>query len=1098
MQSTSIQFFENLMSPNKEIRENAEKDLEKLKTLPPLESLKVFEEGMSSPKESTFQLATLMLKKVYLDNKEKKESLTDEEKNALLQILKSKIDFNKNWKSLQRIADALAPTYQITSLPNGLSEIMNWFNNQNDPKSRKFAFYIIEVLCDLSAITEDVLDSNAIENFKIIFTKGLDDNDIDVKVSSLNSATQFLSGIVSENIINNFSIFTDKMLQTLIDALKYENEKKNESNHSGKTALETMNNIIERHPKFWKEKIELIIDIVCQISKGKIFQNQIRESALELIFSLAKKNPGSIKKSNNFKTIFLPLLFELLYEIDNKDNIEKWEKQKEEDEVDLDDMYYAVRDSFERLSIDLGDKFFMQSISQLLKNHLTSQNWIEVHAGYTALAYMSEGCKESFKSNIEEILNFISQGLTYNHPRVRYVVLSAFGLIVKETSPLIQQKYTNNILPALALLMGEKESSIRVKTQSCNSLVEFIKGLLNDKNDENNDNVKIIQPYANDLVSLVSNLFEYSLQVSYPPLQEASLTCISLLSNLLEKDFAPYYEKIMPGLKKLFYNYEAKTQDQKTLKSNCIETISFLCSSVAENRDKYMNDLVEISDTFIKYLSNLPEEDPQLTTLLNSFTHLSHALKEQFTPILEQLLPYLNKCINADIGLKVEDANLSEYIPEDETEDNQKIGSLVLSSGTNSTKLSLHTFVLQNKVLAFTVLNEIANNMGKYFFKYSENLLNLSKNLLSFPFSRKIRKVALKSVSSCINSCETEEQKKKIIEFIGNDINLAMEKNIKQRILKDTKANLKGLTAIFGGINDKMDFTEEFIKKLYENLGNIVKSIDSTKNEIIDKVINNKTEDEEEENELALSFDNLNEINRRVMEVNGIIFKLFKEPLTALVTQNLYDSFLSNWQNDLNRKKFNSDQEILSSICFFDDYMEYSDLVAFNLIVPIFINNTFNYNTKNEDIIQSTVYGYGVICQRTKREDFTKIKDQVMTYIVKTVQREVNDDTKFTFDNAVGAMGKMIYYQLDNDQNGLNMSSQLIKLIPLSNDLEESKSVCDEFFKQIANNNPIIVNETNIPLIKDALGRIKDLNDKEKFLEDSENTFRETCVKFGM
>ena len=29
------------------------------------------------------------------------------------------------------------------------------------------------------------------------------------------------------------------------------------------------------------------------------------------------------------------------------------------------------------------------------------------------------------------------------------------------------------------------------------------------------------------------------------------------------------------------------------------------------------------------------------------------------------------------------------------------------------------------------------------------------------------------------------------------------------------------------------------------------------------------------------------------MEVNAL--KLFKEPLTALVTQNLYDSFLSKW-----------------------------------------------------------------------------------------------------------------------------------------------------------------------------------------------------------
>ena len=98
---------------------------------------------MCSQNENIFQLSTLMLKKVYLDNKEKKDSLSNEEKNKLLQLLKSKIDFNKNWKNLQRIADALSIVYEITSLPNGLSEIMNLFNDQNNAKSRKFAIYII-------------------------------------------------------------------------------------------------------------------------------------------------------------------------------------------------------------------------------------------------------------------------------------------------------------------------------------------------------------------------------------------------------------------------------------------------------------------------------------------------------------------------------------------------------------------------------------------------------------------------------------------------------------------------------------------------------------------------------------------------------------------------------------------------------------------------------------------------------------------------------------------------------------------------------------------------------------------------------------------
>ena len=48
MQSNAIQLFENLMSPQKDIRENAEKTLNELKNLPLNQSLPVFSEGISS------------------------------------------------------------------------------------------------------------------------------------------------------------------------------------------------------------------------------------------------------------------------------------------------------------------------------------------------------------------------------------------------------------------------------------------------------------------------------------------------------------------------------------------------------------------------------------------------------------------------------------------------------------------------------------------------------------------------------------------------------------------------------------------------------------------------------------------------------------------------------------------------------------------------------------------------------------------------------------------------------------------------------------------------------------------------------------------
>ena len=64
MQSSSIKFFENLcLQINK--REAAEKDLEKIKTLPASESLKIFVEGISSQNENIFQLSIVMLKSIF-------------------------------------------------------------------------------------------------------------------------------------------------------------------------------------------------------------------------------------------------------------------------------------------------------------------------------------------------------------------------------------------------------------------------------------------------------------------------------------------------------------------------------------------------------------------------------------------------------------------------------------------------------------------------------------------------------------------------------------------------------------------------------------------------------------------------------------------------------------------------------------------------------------------------------------------------------------------------------------------------------------------------------------------------------------------------
>ncbi len=352
-------------------------------------------------------------------------------------------------------------------------------------------------------------------------------------------------------------------------------------------------------------------------------------------------------------------------------------------------------------------------------------------------------------------------------------------------------------------------------------------------------------------------------------------------------------------------------------------------------------------------------------------------------------------------------------------------------------------------------------------------------------------------VGAALQACPSEKEKKVVLDTIGEEIVASLAYANEHQFLYDIKTILKALIMAFSNIEDKMNFSEKFVGDLYVQFGKICKVIDESKLLIVKDLQSGKIDPDEQE-EIEADFNGLCEIERRIMEVSGELFKLFREPLTGLIAKELYDSFLNNWNNDLNRKFCNSDQEVLSSICFFDDLMEYGDMIVVKMFVPLFIENTANFKTENEDILQSVVYGYGVIAKKLEQAEFKQFNSTVITYIANIMSREVNEDNEKTYDNAVGAMGKYVLYQCPNDANSLTMSKQFIKLLPLKHDLDESKAVAEELFAQIKKNHPLIMNEAVANELKESLKCMKQLNDEKKFLEEKEEELKEILAKFGL
>lgn len=151
-----------------------------------------------------------------------------------------------------------------------------------------------------------------------------------------------------------------------------------------------------------------------------------------------------------------------------------------------------------------------------------------------------------------------------------------------------------------------------------------------------------------------------------------------------------------------------------------------------------------------------------------------------------------------------------------------------------------------------------------------------------------------------------------------------------------------------------------------------------------------------------------------------------------------------------------------------------------------YIELSFKSQTENEEILQSIVFGYGVICRRVDKAAFESIRNLIYKVIMTVIERPLNDANEKTYDNGIGAFGKYVYYQIPIDNNGILLANRFIKLLPLKHDLLEGKSVAIEFCKKIEENHALIINELNIQFAQQALVDIIQLNKKEQFLEEND------------
>jgi len=183
--------------------------------------------------------------------------------------------------------------------------------------------------------------------------------------------------------------------------------------------------------------------------------------------------------------------------------------------------------------------------------------------------------------------------------------------------------------------MISKDDCIRVKTQATSTLVSFLKALFSKEDGIEIEFLDMIKPYSKQLLEVITSSFEFSIKANYFPLQEETLNALSLLATILDEDFAEFYPSIMPGLKQFLYNLQPSTLQQSELKAKAIETISELCSSVANKPDKFIQDFKELAEAFGKILGSLKEDDVQVKAVLDVIIKNNFIIRLSYIFLLE-------------------------------------------------------------------------------------------------------------------------------------------------------------------------------------------------------------------------------------------------------------------------------------------------------------------------------------------------------------------------------------------------------------------------------------------------------------------------------
>lgn len=640
-----------------------------------------------------------------------------------------------------------------------------------------------------------------------------------------------------------------------------------------------------------------------------------------------------------------------------------------------------------------------------LPRMMQSMAWRDRHAALMAISAISEGCREQMIGELHQVLDLVIPALKDPHPRVRWAGCNALGQMSTDFAPTIQKDYYDSVLKAIIPVLDSPEA--RVKSHAAAALVNFCEEA----------EKSILEPYLDELLS---HLFQL-LQNEKRYVQEQALSTIATIADAAEQAFGRYYDTLMPLLVSVLQRENEK--EFRLLRAKAMECATLIALAVGKER------LGGDALTLVQLLANIQRsitdaDDPQSQYLMHCWGRMCRVMGTEFLPFLPSVMPPLLDLASAkaDIQLLDDDDQIEQMQQEEGWE-------LVPLRGKT---IGIRTSTMDDKNMAIELLVVYAQVLEGSFAPYvAEIMENIALPGLAFFFHDPVRFVSAKLVPQLLSSY------KKAYGNPSNELNGLWNGTVDKL--------LEVLTA-----EPAIDTLAEMYQCFYESvevlgkgclseahMQRFIDSVNSTLEDYKDRVAlraeekegatADDVEDEAEDILIAIEDDQtlLSDMNKAfhcIFKSHGAAFLPAFERL-----MKTYEGFLSS--QDPTQRQW--------GLCIMDDVLEYcgpeSSHYA-NYITQPLINGC---QDPTPAIRQAAAYGIGVAAHRGGAA-WAQFLGGTIPFLFQATQLPDarNEDNIYATENACAAIAKILHYNSSAVQQPLEVMTQWVDTLPVTNDEE--------------------------------------------------------------